>query len=1837
MSSQVAVISITSGEVVARQPDGSLRTLQNGDAVLANEVLIISDGAEVILNYEDGSIASITGPQELPLTETQITASAPDVTENEVLDPSVEAILAALDGDGDLLDELEAPAAGTEGAPEGGGSSFVRLERVVESVDPNAFSFEQQFVQPFAAPIGESSGAGFDEAGVAEDLEPLIPPTTTPLGGSVNESGGFDSFTQSLGIDFQGGAGTIFLSAQDAIWDPDSQTLSYGPDSYGGSWQIQVNSDGTYTFEQTGAMEHPDSDDPNDNLPVEVTVTVISDNGLSAESSFTVNIFDDGPSIIELSTEAEGLALNVFDAETLLEGGSTDKFALADLFSADIDYGTDGPGSVSWTYDLGLAQGDQPPIQLPGEVLNGFPQDFETNPILLPPGGVFSGLTSSGSPIILEPSEDQQTITGSIIGEGTDTVFTLEIVDGELILTQHLPIDHLLGGEPVDQLNLANLVTLTGSVTVTDRDGDSVSQSTDVFNLGELITFNDDEPAAELDGAIEAVEGGDAVTGTWSTDPGADEQGAERQLSINGGDPVPLVIGEAIDTGLGMLTFNADGTWSFVAATNLDHSGDAPQLSFQLIKIDGDLDKAKETHTITIIDGEGPTPGGKNGVGKSVALETSDVDFRDYKFSEDSNTLTFTAGSDDITDFVFGDTDDINIVGLDGSLVWTVSDDGDELVGSLNGTDVIKLTLSGSSIDAGETGTMNVNVEQLASLPHNVDVDELDISGIKVKAVDLDGTKSAAASVSVKVIDDVPNVDGTDPSGHKVTITNLGSDAGTGYNNSFGYYVVGENGEPTVGAVLWSNVKQDVGDTRTITGYAPGEIGYFIIANGSDKNPDLTNDTPVVFQSFEITQNGTTYSVWQAYTVDENGEPLDPLEGQNSNMPALFSDGDLHPNGTSHVKNNMTEGDLNWEDIYGDDSSDYDYNDVNINVTWTDASLTVSESDLDKVATFDFSIYFEAEYGADEQGDPSVYSLGVTQGDGSYSGLVDTLTGESVMLTTDGNDVLGYVMVMVEGVETRVPVFTVSVDGATGIVTLDQLRAVEHPLGGVVGASDVVSVAAGAIDLTKTVYDSDGDTDDATIDIGPVMYFQDAGPTAEDFVYGNGVAVGVSDYVLATDAVAALGIDVGPDGYLNGSLQDAVQFEVGSLGGSLTINEAGELIYNPPGDLEENAQETFSYKVVDGDGDSVERSISIGLIENTPPMADPVLTNANVVFGTLPAGLPNDAVFYKQFSVGGGVDPDEVGQSSPSIFELDPSLGGQDQETREANLVFQVTDLPTYGTLYLNTGSGYVPFDASDLTGSTFSVDANLYWVATATDIQSAVSDQPVLTLSGNSLAGWQAHGVTIHGYTMDGQSDASTLTFTNDGVGIDGTSFGQQQVPDQLGYRDGDSETIILDFANPVSEAEIAVGRLIFSEHEVGRVEAFLNGTSVGSWTFTGSSSSALLSGARIDFTPLSGFEKTDDHGRGVFTLTDEVFDQLRFTATEYGDGGNANTSDSSDYFLQSVSFKEVPSAEFQYQVTDEADNVSDPVIVQIDMITDTPVPDSVPSNWTEYTPPADIILGASAHNSGNGQGQGNSGTYANQGQDGRLDNDAMDKGPHTVTLSSDGFLAVDHKGNDNPAMIEHNEALLLQFKEELSSIRFEVQGDLGASSTFSLFKANGDRVGGDPAPLELMDDGTLVFESSDPFSYLAIDGSQDSSFAIKPIGYSYTNTDGEIVGSSGDDFLFATTDDDVLIGGAGADTFKWTLDSVDTPNIDKVIDFNLDEGDVLDLADLLSGINDKELNQHITVNLDGDDTVIFINTYDSGYLNDSITVDQTIVVVGVDSQEVVDHLISQGINLIT
>lgn len=149
---------------------------------------------------------------------------------------------------------------------------------------------------------------------------------------------------------------------------------------------------------------------------------------------------------------------------------------------------------------------------------------------------------------------------------------------------------------------------------------------------------------------------------------------------------------------------------------------------------------------------------------------------------------------------------------------------------------------------------------------------------------------------------------------------------------------------------------------------------------------------------------------------------------------------------------------------------------------------TVDETNLALNGTANFAGSFTSLPGADGQ-QSSSYALAV-KASGVASGIVDTLTGQSVVLTVVGGAVEG------RTAGTNELVFKVTVD-ASGTVTLDQVRSIVHSPDS--GPDQSANLSADdLITLTKTVVDNDGDSASATINIGSNLVFKDDAPDAQD-------------------------------------------------------------------------------------------------------------------------------------------------------------------------------------------------------------------------------------------------------------------------------------------------------------------------------------------------------------------------------------------------------------------------------------------------------------------------------------------------------------------------------------------------------------------------------------------------------------------------------------------------------------------------------------------------------------------------------------------------------------------
>ncbi|WP_339410820.1 retention module-containing protein [Pseudomonas sp. EA_35y_Pfl2_R5] len=84
---------------------------------------------------------------------------------------------------------------------------------------------------------------------------------------------------------------------------------------------------------------------------------------------------------------------------------------------------------------------------------------------------------------------------------------------------------------------------------------------------------------------------------------------------------------------------------------------------------------------------------------------------------------------------------------------------------------------------------------------------------------------------------------------------------------------------------------------------------------------------------------------------------------------------------------------------------------------------------------------------------------------------------------------------------------------------------------------------------------------------------------------------------------------------------------------------------------------------------------------------------------------------------------------------------------------------------------------------------------------------------------------------------------------------------------------------------------------------------------------------------------------------------------------------------------------------------------------------------------------------------------------------------------------------------------------------------------------------------------------------------------------------------GGDGNDILIGGLGNDILSGGAGADTFRWL--STDTTGADKVLDFKPDEGDKLDLTQLLIGesYNAGSLDDFLSFSVVDNSTIIAVS----------------------------------------
>jgi len=677
--------------------------------------------------------------------------------------------------------------------------------------------------------------------------------------------------------------------------------------------------------------------------------------------------------------------------------------------------------------------------------------------------GTASGVTdvATGTDIYLFMDGDD--VVGRVGDINGAEALRIEIAPdtGAATLTQSRPLQHTDTASHNDALSLTgNAIQLVA--TATDGDGDEESAN---VNVGDRFTFLDDGPVIGAAPAIAVLNEEHLPTGS---NPDANASTVSTNLDVDlgadGGGGGNALIFTADQAALaGVLT--ASGNGDIVVAVNdniltATRAGD-PVFTVTL-QVDG--------------NGQGSYTFELQGSMQHLVLDTHALNFRYQAIDGDGDTATgsFTVNIDDDQPSAVDDTDTVpegSYAPIAGNVITDATGqdetgaDGATISGVTAGSVNTEISGSVGSIINGNYGSLQLNADGSYTYSRNPGTpgDAQDIFSYTLK--DSDGDWSTAtltvgiSDADVSISDLTPEASGGDVLVNESKLVD-GTGVGAGDVTANGTFTINSpdgiesltishNG--TSENLVLDNVTQALptittalGNTLEITGYDAntGVVSYTYTLNDDENHPDAGRDD--VFESFVVSledKDGDTASDTLAVRIIDD-------------IPVITQD------------------------------------------TGDAVSLEVDETTLANNDSADFSgLFSNVDYGADGAAatDALTYTLEV---DGSIaSGLVDTASDEAVVLTINGDGTL------ITGTADGQTVLTISINDATGEITLDQQRAVKHA--DTNNPDDAVTIVENAINIVAAATDGDADTVTSSIAIGDRFSFKDDGPSITAGVTGT--------------------------------------------------------------------------------------------------------------------------------------------------------------------------------------------------------------------------------------------------------------------------------------------------------------------------------------------------------------------------------------------------------------------------------------------------------------------------------------------------------------------------------------------------------------------------------------------------------------------------------------------------------------------------------------------------------------------------------------------------------------
>jgi VCBS repeat-containing protein len=812
-----------------------------------------------------------------------------------------------------------------------------------------------------------------------------------------------------------------------------------------------------------------------------------------------------------------------------------------------------------------------------------------------------------------------------------------------------------------------------------------------------------------------------------------------------------------------------------------------------------------------------------------------------------------------------------------------------------------------------DTGAYTVT--QIAAIDHPAGGDENDLSFIVNYRVTDDDGDTAIGSLTINVDDDTPTVNVTAGSDANVNLTthdHLTIGAGqesvsttADFNNVFGAtsFSPGADG---------AGPGTTSGYALSTTGGASGLFSHGVAINLYNVGGVIVGSTAA--SAAGIDANNTIFTVSTTNTGIVTLTQFAQIDHTNTDPTPTGPGFDDHSislaDGAITLTRSLTVVDGDGDSVTGSAAVQIGANlhflDDGPTISLADRgepSLTVDETDLGTNATASFAANFSASFGADGPAANSItYALGITGGNGVASGLIDVATGQSIVLVNNAGVIEGHV-----GSAAGALAFTVSVN-ASGDVTLDQIRALQHP--NPANPDDSVTLSAdNLVTLTATAHDFDGDTDTATLNIGTNLNFEDDGPSistsgsepnlivdetdlatnasasvagaftsafgadgagtvayALGITGGNGTASGLTDVATGLSIVLVNNAGV-IEGHV-GNAAGALAFTVSIDGaGTVTLDQIRAVTHPNPANPDDSVTlandnlVTVTATVTDKDGDTASAVLNFGQnlnFEDDGPSINANGTQPNLIVDetvlATNASASFASVFTPTFGADGPLDADHNGIADAGAVTYALGITGGN------GTASGLTDVATGQSIVLVNNGGVIEGRTSGSNVLCFTVTVNAAGTVSLDQIRAVVhpdttNPDDAVTLAADNL-------ITLTATATDGDGDQASAV----------ANIGQNLVFED----DGPHANNDTDVTNPVTDT--ATGNVITG---VDTNEGAGNADQPGADGF-GSISNLVGFGGSSDNNPAGGFTVNGQFG----TLQMDANGNYTYTRTSGGGG---------------------------------------------------------------------------------------------------------------------------------------------------------------------------------------------------------------------------------------------------------------------------------------------------------------------------------------------------------------